>query len=330
MSALDIQYIHTISHKLDRFKKKSQNLYNFRCVYCGDSQKHKTKARAYIYRVKNDMFYKCHNCGKGTTIAKLLEYLDPTTYKQYIVEKYKSGNTASVKEPDFEFKPVKFDDKKLKGLIKFTDLPEGHPALDFITKRKLEEHKDKFYFCHKFMTWVNTLIPNKFPTIKNDHPRVVIPFYDVKGNVFAFQGRAFGIEEPKYITIKLEENKRRIYGLDRLNMNEQVKIVEGPIDSMFLKNAIAVAGSDLEMKQLKNKAVYIFDNEPRSIEIIKKMQKLIEKNYQVFIWPKNIKVKDINDLICENISAPEIEKIISSNTFSKLSAQQQLNNWKEV
>ncbi len=118
------------------------------------------------------------------------------------------------------------------------------------------------------MTWVNTLIPNKFPTIKNDHPRVVIPFYDVKGNVFAFQGRAFGIEEPKYITIKLEENKRRIYGLDRLNMNEQVKIVEGPIDSMFLKNAIAVAGSDLEMKQLKNKAVYIFDNEP-SIEIIK-------------------------------------------------------------
>ena len=173
-------------------------------------------------------------------------------------------------------------------------------------------------------------IPNKFPTIKNDHPRVVIPFYDIKGNVFAFQGRAFGIEEPKYITIKLEENKRRIYGLDRMNMNEQVKIVEGPIDSMFLKNAIAVAGSDLEMKQLKNKAVYIFDNEPRSIEIIKKMQKLIEKNYQVFIWPKNIKVKDINDLICENISAPEIEKIISSNTFSKLSAQQQLNNWKEV
>lgn len=180
------------------------------------------------------------------------------------------------------------------------------------------------------MTWVNTLIPNKFPTIKNDHPRVVIPFYDVKGNVFAFQGRAFGIEEPKYITIKLDVNKRRVYGLDRLNMNEQVKIVEGPIDSMFLKNAIAVAGSDLEMKQLKNKAVYIFDNEPRSIEIIKKMKKMIEKNYQVFIWPKNIKVKDINDLICENISAPEIEKIISSNTFSNLSAQQQLNNWKEV
>ena len=88
------------------------------------------------------------------------------------------------------------------------------------------------------MTWVNTLIPNKFPTIKNDHPRVVIPFYDVKGNVFAFQGRAFGIEEPKYITIKLDVNKRRVYGLDRLNMNEQVKIVEGPIDSMFLKNCL--------------------------------------------------------------------------------------------
>ena len=76
--------------------------------------------------------------------------------------------------------------------------------------------------------------------------------------------------------------------------------------------------------------VILVDTNDNPIEIIKKMQKLIEKNYQVFIWPKNIKVKDINDLICENISAPEIEKIISSNTFSKLSAQQQLNNWKEV
>ena len=84
MSAIDIQYLHTISHKLDRFKKKSQNLYNFRCPYCGDSQKKKTKARGFVYRVKNDMFYKCHNCGKGTTVGKLIEYLDVQLYKKYV------------------------------------------------------------------------------------------------------------------------------------------------------------------------------------------------------------------------------------------------------
>jgi len=330
MSALDIQYLHSVSYKLDRFKKKSQNLYNFRCVYCGDSQKKKTKARAYVYRIKNDMFYKCHNCGKGTTLGKLLEYVDPTLYKNYVLEKYKSGNTHSTKQPDFDFKPVKFDDKNLKGLIKFKDLPKNHPALDFIKNRKLNDHIDRFYFCHKFMTWVNTLIPNKFPVIKEDHPRVVIPFYDMEGKVFAFQGRAFGKEEPKYITIKLDDSKRRIYGLDKLNVNKKIFIVEGPIDSMFINNAIAVAGSDLEMKQLKNKATYIFDNEPRSVEIIKKMEKLINNNYNVFIWPKNIKTKDINDLIISGISPAEVENIISSNTYSKLSARQKLNNWKEI
>ena len=330
MSALDIQYLHTVSYKLDRFKKKSQNLYNFRCVYCGDSQKKKTKARAYVYKVKNDMFFKCHNCGKGTTLSKLIEYVDPTLHKKYIIEKYKSGNTHSIKEPEFNFKPVKFTDRVLKGLDKFSELKSDHPALNFIHKRKLEQHTDKFYFVPKFMTWVNSIIPNKFPNIKEDHPRVVIPFYDVKGTVFAFQGRAFGKEEPKYITIKLDENKRRIYGLERLDPSKTIYIVEGPIDSLFLDNAIAVAGSDLEIKQLKSKAVYIFDNEPRSEIIIAKMKKLIDNNYQVFIWPKNIKDKDINDLIISGLSPVEVKKIISSNTFSKLSARQQLNNWKEI
>ena len=326
---IDLHYLHQISHKLDRFKKKNQNLYNFRCPYCGDSQKKQSKARGFVYRHKQDYFYKCHNCGKGTSLGKLIEYIDPDLYKKWIVEKFKTGSKQH-KEPDFDFKPVKFDDKNLKGLIKYKDLPEGHPGLDFIHQRKLEKHIDKFYFCHKFMTWVNTLIPNKFPIIKKDHPRVIIPFYDITGKVFAFQGRAFGEEEPKYITIKLNENKRRIYGLERLDMTKKVYVVEGPIDSLFLDNAIAVGGADLEMKELKNKAVYIFDNEPRNKVVIDKVETLILKNYNVCIWPKTVKEKDINDLILSGYSSPEIQSLIDSNTFSKLSAIQQLNDYKEV
>ena len=148
--------------------------------------------------------------------------------------------------------------------------------------------------------------------------------------MFAFQGRAFGDEEPKYITIKLDDNKRRIYGLDRLDINKTIYITEGPIDSLFLPNAIAVAGSDLEIQNLKRKAVYVFDNEPRSIEIVNKMKKLIEKNYNICIWPKSLKYKDINDMVIAGITPVEVQSIIDNNTFSKLSAHQQLNNWKEV
>ena len=330
MSAIDIQYLHTISHKLDRFKKKSQNLYNFRCPYCGDSQKKKTKARGFVYRVKNDMFYKCHNCGKGTTVGKLIEYLDVQLYKKYVVEKYKTGNTHSTKEPDFDFKPVKFKDKVLKDLPKFSELPKYHPALNFIYKRKLEDHIDRFYFVNKFMTWVNTLVPNKFPIIKEDHPRVVIPFFDVNGTVFAFQGRAFGSEEPKYITIKLDDNKRRIYGLDRMNVNKQVKIVEGPIDSLFLDNAIALAGADANLKIQPQQCTMIFDNEPRNKEIVKRMINAVNKKYNVAVFPNTLKYKDINDMIIAGKTSAEIQTLIYNNTHCGMTALQHINNWKRI
>ncbi len=327
---IDVQYLYNISPRLDRFKKKSRNLFNFRCPYCGDSKKNKSKARGFVYAVKNEYFYKCHNCSKGTTLGKLIEHIDPQIYKQYVIEKYKSGNNNTVQEPEFKFEPVKFDDKTLKDLTRFDKIP-NHPAYKmFIENRHLKDYHDKLYVTWHFYDWVNKLIPNKFPNIKEDHPRVIIPFLDVDNKMFAFQGRAFGDEEPKYITIKLDENKRRIYGLDRLDINKTIYITEGPIDSLFLPNAIAVAGSDLEIKNLKRKAVYVFDNEPRSIEIVNKMKKLIEKNYNICIWPKSLKYKDINDMIMSGMSPVEVQGIIDNNTFSKLSAHQQLVNWKEV
>ena len=284
----------------------------------------------FVYAVKNEYFYKCHNCSKGTTLGKLIEHIDPQIYKQYVIEKYKSGNNNTVQEPEFKFEPVKFDDKTLKDLTRFDKIP-NHPAYKmFIENRHLKDYHDKLYVTWHFYDWVNKLIPNKFPNIKEDHPRVIIPFLDVDNKMFAFQGRAFGDEEPKYITIKLDENKRRIYGLDRLDINKTIYITEGPIDSLFLPNAIAVAGSDLEIKNLKRKAVYVFDNEPRSIEIVNKMKKLIEKNYNICIWPKSLKYKDINDMIMSGMSPVEVQGIIDNNTFSKLSAHQQLVNWKEV
>ena len=327
---IDVQYLYNISSRLDRFKKKSRNLFNFRCPYCGDSKKNKSKARGFVYAVKNEYFYKCHNCSKGTTLGKLIEYIDPQIYKQYVIEKYKSGNNNTVQEPEFKFEPVKFDDKALKEITRFDKIPD-HPAYKmFIENRHLKDYEDKLYVTWHFYDWVNKLIPNKFPNIKEDHPRVIIPFLDVDNKMFAFQGRAFGDEEPKYITIKLDENKRRIYGLDRLDINKTIYITEGPIDSLFLPNAIAVAGSDLEIQNLKRKAVYVFDNEPRSIEIVNKMKKLIEKNYNICIWPKSLKYKDINDMVMSGMSPVEVQGIIDNNTFSKLSAHQQLVNWKEV
>ena len=219
----------------------------------------------------------------------------------------------------------------LHELESFDKLVQTHPAKQFIFKRFIpKEHWDKFFFCPKFYEWTNTIVPNKFPDLRQDHPRVVIPFYDRAGKFFAFQGRAFGKEQPKYITIKFDETKEKIYGLDRLDLNKPVMITEGPIDSLFLDNAIALAGADANIKIQPQQCTMIFDNEPRNKEIVKRMINAVGKNYNVAVWPKSLKYKDINDIIIAGKTAAEVQTLISNNTHCGLAALQQINNWKRI
>ena len=331
-SYIDLKFINDLSGRLSQFKKKTDYLFNFRCPHCGDSQKSKTKARAYLYRVKNDMFFKCHNCGQGQNLANFIKFVDPKIYEQYLLERYKKSAPATPK-PKFDFKPTKFKDQTpLDDLKSIKELPENHPARLYCVNRKIPEKCfNKLFLSDKFMTLVNEVKPNTYKVIK-DHPRLIIPFYDTTGKVFAFQGRAFGKEQPKYLTIKLDENKQKVYGLERINFQNQVFIVEGPIDSLFIDNCLAAGGADLFLKnKIPNENItYIFDNEPRNKEIVKRMYKVIEQDFNVVIWPEDLQLKDVNDMIMSGLTKLELQDIISNNTYSKLSALTKLNYWKKI
>jgi len=335
-SYIDLKFINDMSARLSQFKRKSDYLYNFRCPHCGDSKKNKTKARAYFYRVKNDMFFKCHNCGEGQSLANFIKFIDPKLHDQYLLERYK-GSAPSTQKPklNFDFKP-QFDDKETKAnlldeLTKVSELSENHPVLEYVQDRKIpEEHYDKLYLCDKFMEFVNKVKPQTFPFIKQDHPRLIIPFYDYDGKLFAFQGRAFGKEQPKYLTIKLKESKRKIYGLERVNLQLPINIVEGPIDSLFIDNCLAMGGADMFFDRVPAEQItYIFDNEPRNKEIIKRMYDVIEKDFNIVIWPEHIQSKDVNDMIKSGMSKEEVSDIISTNTFAKLEALTKLSYYKK-
>jgi len=327
-SYIDLKFINDVSSRLSLFKKKTDYLFNFRCPHCGDSQKSKTKARAYLYRVKNDMFFKCHNCGQGQNFANFLKFVDPKLYSEYVLERYK-GSAPATPAPKFDFKPTKFEDQTiLDDLKSISDLSEDHPARLYCTRRKIpKKYFDILHLCDKFMTLVNKVKPNTYKVTK-DQPRLIIPFFDTTGKLFAFQGRAFGKEQPKYITIKLDENKQKVYGLERINFAKKVKIVEGPIDSLFLDNCLAAAGADLSLnnKISNEKVLYIFDNEPRNKEIVNRMYKVIEKDYDIVIWPDDIQLKDVNDMIMNGTSASELEDIISKNTYNQLAALTKLTH----
>ena len=308
-----------LSPRLDKFKKLRDNLFNFRCPYCGDSQKFSNKARGYFYRKKNDFFYKCHNCGKGTTFSKVLQYVDPEMYKEFVMEKFTGPKTDEFK---FEAPKFKKRDPKLENLTPINKLNGKHPARQFVESRQIpEEFYSDLYLCSKFFKWAKI-------RSKQDHPRLVIPFRDESGEVFAAQGRAFGKETPKYLTVKFQD-KPKIFGLDRCDWSRRTYIVEGPLDSLFVDNCLAVAGADFEHHfPMKENVTIILDNEPRSREIIKRIEKLIDKDYELVIWPDNVKEKDINDMVLAGDA--NIMHTIKNNTYTGLTAKLKLSSWKLI
>ena len=327
MTFIDQKYLNIISPQLKQFKPKGNNLWNFRCPYCGDSKKSQTKARGFVYQKKNDLFYKCHNCGVGTTLGKLVQYVDSKTYDDYILERDRKGVKSNNPEPEFTFNEPVFRPKDvLSPLNSLEELSEDHPARKIVDRRKLpnSSYKDLF-LCESFYKFTNTLIPNKFPSLDGDHPRLIIPFRDKEGEVFAYQGRAFGNEKPKYITIKLKDCDK-IFGLDRVDTSKHFYVVEGPLDSLFIENCLAVGGSDFDRLGYEDFTV-IFDNEPRNKEICKQIEKLILQDRKIVIWPDNVKEKDINDMILADIS---VEDIIKNNTYQGASAQLRFAEWRKI
>ena len=323
MDLVDSKYIGLVSSRLQKFKRVKGDLYNFRCPLCGDSKKHKNKARGYVYPLKADMNYKCHNCGASSTFSNFLKQIDPTLHKQYVFEKFQTRNTGKgsiIETPKLDFKKPVF--KKSLDLPKASEVPV---AKKYLEKRKLDP--TKFYFASKFKKWVNTQ-KKTFDTTHRDESRIIIPMYDTERNLIGFQGRALGPNFVKYITVMLNDNAPKIYGLETIDSKETVYVVEGPFDSTFVKNSIALCGSDGDMAHLKGSSiVYVYDNEPRNQEILGRIERCIDRGERVVIWPTGIEQKDINDMF---LVGYDIMDTLKSNTYSGLEAKIKFNNWKKV
>ena len=328
---IEQKYLNLVSSQLSRFKKTNDFLWNFRCPYCGDSQKSQHKARGFIFRKEQNLIYKCHNCGVGKSFSNLLKFLDSKIWNDYIFEKYKkSDEPADIGQ----FTQPKFmkGTSPLKSLKKVSSLQHDHPVKRFIDSRKIPtKFHYELFFAPKFYKWVNTIIPNKFPSLVGDHPRLVIPFFDENNELFCFQGRSFGDEQPKYITFKLDPDRNKIYGLNRVDKSKPIYVVEGPIDSLFLDNCLAVAGSSNFAKDIpKENTTIVFDNERRNKEILIQIEQIIDKGYNVVLLPDDIKEKDINDMILSGKTKDEVQTIIKNNTYQGNMAKIKFATWRKI
>jgi transcription elongation factor Elf1 len=322
MDHVDSKFIGLVSPKLQKFKRVKADLYNFRCPICGDSKKNKSKTRGYLYAVKANTNFKCHNCGASMSLNNFLKQVDPAVHKQYVMEKFKEGHTGRsfvTEEPEFKFEAPKFK-KKLK-LPKASENPKSS---GYLTARKL--NPDNFYYAEHFKKFVNSLKPT-FDDTKHDEERIIIPLYYEK-NLIGLQGRSINPNPVKYITVMLDDDAPKIYGLDTIRRDAPVYITEGPFDSTFIRNAIAMCGADLDISRWGiSNPVWIYDNEPRSREITNRIAKTIDAGHSVVIWPNGIDDKDINDMV---MSGLDVQSVIESNTYSGLQAKLKFNTWKKI
>jgi DNA primase len=172
--------------------------------------------------------------------------------------------------------------------------------------------------------------------LTRDEPRLIIPLLDEQGNLFGFQGRSFKKDSPvKYITIILDYDKPKVYGLDRITKQDPIYVVEGPIDSMFLPNSMASCGGDIivELPNIdkdKSKFIIVYDNEPRNKDTVRKMDKAIDNGYKVCIWPESVILKDINDMVRSGMTQEKVVDVINDNVYTGLEAKLKMQTWKKV
>lgn len=340
MDHLELKYVHLVGGRLRNFMQKSGTLFNFSCPICGDSKTKKSRARGYFYEKQGKLLFHCHNCNITLGIPNFLKEVANDLYEQYRLERLKDTKmeTMTVLERTPFEKPKFLDLGALKVLKKVSELSPEHPVKKFVDKRKIPSaYHYKLFAVSHFMNWVNGIIPGKFDqkALQYDGPRLVIPFFNKDKKCFAFQGRAVFVrpDGAKYITISLNKNEHILYGRDTVDDSQTVYVTEGPIDSMFISNSVAVGSSNLLAASAllpKDKLVLIFDNEPRNKEVIQVMGRAIDQGFKLAIFPNTFKYKDINEAIMAGMDSSDIRKVINDYTYKGLAALLALKNWERT
>jgi hypothetical protein len=346
---IDKKYINLLSPRLERFAWKKQDLANFRCPLCGDSKKNKTKARGYFFQKENDMYYRCHNCGASHTMYRFLEMFAPALCKEYSLERWRNGevghsNYTKPKEEEvfglFAKKKPTPKTSPLDSIKKVSDLPDNHKCREFVNFRKIpRKFWDILYYTQDFGKWAKEVDPT---VTLEAHPRLVIPIFDNHGNMVAAQGRSLSLDDDRnarktarYITLKGDKTIEKLwYGMERLDKDGVVYVFEGPLDSLFIPNSVAMIGindgSNIPKPLQGRKLIFCIDNEPRNVAVVNQLKKHIDLGHDVVIWDSSITYKDINDMVMVGMDIPSIMKAIKNGTCNGAEAKLRFSKWKKV
>lgn len=340
MLHVDEKFLNQISSALPLFKIKQRKpfLANFRCPFCGDSKKSIHKARGYAYEKGAGLNYKCHNCQYTTSLGNLIKRVNPSVYDEYVLENYQNtvarSRTAHSK-PKFDFKSPDFKKSILDELMEpVSGLSPDHECVKYCDSRKIPNSVHHLlYYCSNIKK-LEQLSEKYKDKMTSEEARLVLPVFNERGQITGCIARAIQDHPIKYLNVRLNEDLHMIYGMERVEKNKRVFVVEGPIDSLFLPNAIAVNTSALWIAEKAlpfSEKTYISDNQPRNREIVKLMGKFQKQGMRCFVWPSNLtEFKDVNDLILGGWSSEKIVELVEKNSFRDLELMVKIEQWRKV
>lgn len=352
MEWLQRKYILLQSNALEMFKERG-GAFNFRCPYCGDSKKSKTKARGYFLKRDGKYHYHCHNCQINRSVDNFLKDQNPLLFREYKFEVMREKQEVldvlnPDKLPDAPSLPSAVDDcadvtskyqptlgaKPLKELKAVSKLSHTHPAHRYVRARGIPPNLHyKIFYVENGYQWAKKWLPEKFTLDwKGKDPRIVLPLVGKDKKCYGAIGRAIGTSEQRYLKLNWADESGFIYGLDTVDVSRTVYVMEGQFDSMFIPNSVAVGSMafDLVKQHLPTEdVVIVLDNEPRSKTTVEQYKKAVDYGYKICVWPSHIQHKDINDMILSGIPAHDLKVIIDTNTHQGLSAKLAISAWRK-
>lgn len=347
---LDNKYLSLLKPQLSHFKQIDHDTYCCRCTVCGDSKKDQNKTRMYFYEKGDTIRVFCHNCGYSNRFVNYLKITNEQLYKQYMfdalqdkmIERQLFNNSVNntILNNLRSKRTIATSDHVVDGVLdnatRLDKLPADHPCVQYVASRLIPHDKwPLLYYVDDFKGFVNQIIPGKFKNGKtyfcDKEPRLIIPYFNNHGKCFAFQGRALDPNNLiRYFTIKIDQDASPVYGLERVNYGKQIYCTEGPIDSLFLPNCVAVSGSsyhDSVIEQLKSNIIIVPDNERRNGSVTKQIKSMIDDGYRVCLWPDNLDFKDINEAIQKGWTTEQLVEIINNSVVSGLTGVVKFKLW---
>jgi hypothetical protein len=333
---LEEKYIAIVGQQLGHFHKQSRTTYGFRCPFCGDSKKHQNKTRGYFFLYKGHYFYKCHNCNISMSLRSFLRQRSPELYREYQLDVIRQERPVAVVSPSAPTETSMFGFGKSKTtmtLPSIASLPNDHVAVRYCRGRGLPESAlSHLYFTDEWTTWIKEMKWSY--ALPEDHaPRLIIPWFNRQRELLGAQARRIDAtgNAARYVTLKQESCDDKIYGWERLDLHKRIYVVEGPLDSWFLPNAVASMDADLlrlrDKYFLNHAAVYVWDNEPRNAAVTANLFRAIKDGVSVVVWPSTLKEKDLNEM---SQAGYTVSDIVEKHTYRGLRAELEFRRWRRM